>query len=87
MEQQITGLKTDMGYLIQFPDNTYAEKITGTMFLNNTLQPDLNFKQPLVLTDTNVLIPEEKFSEGKWEVIMEWASDGVTHTYKQIVIF
>lgn len=60
MEHQITGLETEMGYLIQFPDEMLAEKITGTLYLENVRDKPLSFEQPLVLSGNNLLIPKER---------------------------
>ena len=85
MEDQITGLETELGYLIQFPDNAITEKITGTLYFENKQNKDLNYEQPLVLSGSNVLIPKERLENGPWLMTMNWAYDGKPYTTTRII--
>ena len=76
MEKQITGIKNDMGYLLQFPEGFAPEKITGTVFLYRPSNKQLDFELPLNLTDPNLLIPDERLLEGRWNITMDWEYEG-----------
>ncbi|WP_194851139.1 FixH family protein [Nonlabens antarcticus] len=87
MEKQITGLKTDMGYLLQFPEGFDPEKITGNVFLYRPSNKQLDFELPLQLTDPNLLIPDNRLLEGRWNITIDWEYEGKSFRFKKQIIY
>jgi len=87
MEKQITGLKTDMGYLLQFPEGYLPEKISGTVFLYRPSNKQLDFELPLELTDPNLLIPDNRLLDGRWNITIDWQYEGKKFRFKKKITY
>ena len=87
MEKQITGLKTDMGYLLQFPEGFNPEKITGKVFLYRPSNKQLDFQLPLKLTDPNLLIPDNRLLDGRWNITVDWEYDGKQYRFEKQITY
>ncbi len=87
MEKQITGLKNDMGYLLQFPEGYNPEKITGRIFMYRPSNKQLDFDLPLNMTDLNFLIPDQRLLEGRWNITIDWEYDGKSYRFKKQITY
>ncbi len=87
MKQKITGLKTDLGYLLQFPESYAPEKITGKVFLYRPSNKQLDFELPLELTDPNLLIPDNRLLDGRWNITIDWEYEGKKYRYKKEITY
>lgn len=87
MEKQITGIKNDMGYLLQFPEGFTPEKITGTVFLYRPSNKQLDFEFPLELKDPNLLIPDTSLLDGRWNITIDWEYEGMKYRFKKQITY
>lgn len=87
MKQKITGLKTDLGYLLQFPDGYDPQKITGKVSLYRPSDKRLDFDYPLEMTDPNVLIPIDQLVEGRWNITMDWQYEGKKYKFQKEITY
>ena len=87
MEKKITGIKNDMGYLLQFPEGFKPEKITGKVFLYRPSNKQLDFEIPLELTDPNLLIPDNRLLDGRWNITMDWEYEGKKYRFKKQITY
>jgi nitrogen fixation protein FixH len=76
MKNKITGIKNDMGYLLQFPRDYDPAKIKGKVFLYRPSNKQLDFELPLELTDPNLLIPDNRLVDGRWNITINWEYEG-----------
>jgi len=87
MKKQITGIKNDMGYLLQFPEAYNPKKITGKVFLYRPSNKQLDFELPLELTDPNLLIPDKRLLEGRWNITIDWEYEGKKFRFKKQITY
>ena len=87
MEKQITGIKTDMGYLLQFPEAFNPEKIKGNVFLYRPSNKQLDFQLPLKLTDPNLLIPDNRLLDGRWNITVDWEYEGKQYRLEKQITY
>ena len=58
--------------MLQFPEEIKNEKIKGTVFLYRPSNEHLDFDFPLVLSGSNLLIPDERLLDGRWNITVDW---------------
>lgn len=87
MKKQITGLKTELGYLLQFPEGFDPQKISGKAALYRPSDKRLDFEYPLEMTDLNVLIPGRRLVEGRWNITVDWEYDGKKYRFKKEITY
>lgn len=87
MTKQITGIKNGMGYLIQFPEGFEPSKIKGKVFLYRPSNKQLDFEIPLKLTDSNLLIPDNRLLTGRWNITIDWVYEEKNYRYKKQITY
>ena len=87
MEKQITGIKNDMGYLLQFPEGFEPQKIKGKVFLYRPSNKQLDFELPLELTDPNLLIPDNRLLDGRWNITIDWEYEEKKYRFKKEITY
>ncbi len=83
LKEKIVFETTDNGLKLIFPKTFEASKIKGNVFLYRPSNQKLDFNVPLVLEDSNVLIPGEKLIGGRWNIIIDWEYEGKPFMYKK----
>lgn len=83
----ITGEKTDQGWMLTFPGNLDYSKITGTVFLYRPSNKKLDFQEPLKLSSNRLLIPDERLVAGRWNTIVQWSYEGKDYLYKKEIVY
>lgn len=83
----ITGEKTDQGWMLTFPGNLDYSKITGTVFLYRPSNKKLDFQEPLKLSSNRLLIPDERLVAGRWNTIVQWRYEGKDYLYKKEIVY
>ena len=83
----IFGKKTNDGWLLQFPTELVSEKIIGTVFLYRPSNKQLDFDIPIELSGSNLLIPDERLLEGRWNITISWEYKGETYLYKKQIVY
>lgn len=79
----ITWKKTDEGIVITFPENLKKENIKGTVFLYRPSNKRLDFETPISLSDHNLLIPDKRLLDGRWNIKIDWTYDNKAYLYKK----
>ena len=87
MQKQITGIKNDMGYLLQFPEEFEPQKIKGKVFLYRPSDKQLDFELPLELTHPNLLIPDNSLLDGRWNITIDWEYEGKNYRFKKQITY
>lgn len=83
----ITGEKTDQGWMLTFPGNLDYSKITGTVFLYRPSNKKLDFQEPLKLSSNRLLIPDARLVAGRWNTIVQWCYEGKDYLYKKEIVY
>ncbi|MCH9660914.1 MAG: FixH family protein [Bacteroidetes bacterium] len=87
LSNAIVGAKTKDGWLIQFPDDIIPEEVVGTLFLYRPSNKQLDFDVPIELSGSNLLIPDERLLDGRWNITMEWEYEGKKYLYKKQIVY
>ena len=87
LKTNITWKRTDTGLLISFPDNLDAEKITGKVFLYRPSNKQLDFESTISLSNHNLLIPDKRLLDGRWNIKVDWQYRGKSFLYKEAIVY
>ncbi len=79
---KVTSKRTSEGYLLIFPENLDENKIKGNVFLYRPSNKQLDFDLPLVLSESNLLIPDKRLLEGRWNITVKWEYEGKPYIYR-----
>lgn len=73
--------------MLTFPRNIDYSKIEGTVFLYRPSNKKLDFKLPLKLSSSNLLIPDQRLLAGRWNTIVQWSYKGEDYLYKNEIVY
>lgn len=83
----ITSEKTSDGWLLHFPKDLKTSEIDGTVNLYRTSNKKLDFQLPLVLEDSQILVPADQLLEGRWNITVDWKYKGKPYLYKESITY
>lgn len=78
----IQSERTEDGLLYTFPENLDVDKIKGNVFLYRPSNKQLDFDLPIVLSGSNLLIPDNRLLEGRWNITIKWEYEEKQYLYK-----
>lgn len=84
---QFEGKKTKEGWLLTFPKEIEASSVKGKVFLYRPSNQKLDFDLPLVLSGSNLLIPDNKLIGGRWNITIEFEQNGTKYLYKKAITY
>lgn len=83
LDEKIDFEILDNGLKLKFPTTFEASKIKGNVFLYRPSNEKLDFNLPLVLENSNVIIPGDNLIDGRWNIIIDWQYDGKPYMFKK----
>ena len=87
MTKQITGTKTEKGYLLEFPEAYDPKKITGNVFLYRPSNKQLDFELPLQLSNPTLLIPDNRLLDGRWNITIVWEYEDDEYRFEKKISY
>ena len=87
LSEPITGKKTTEGWLIRFPKEINNTNTQGTVFLYRPSNQKLDFDFPLLLNTSDLLIPDNRLLDGRWNITIEWETNGKHFLYKKSISY
>jgi len=84
---EIKGQKTPEGWLLEFPEEIDAKQLKGTVFLYRPSNKQLDFDFPMVLSGSNLLIPDKRLLDGRWNITIEMEYQGEKYLYKKSIVY
>ncbi|WP_418602733.1 FixH family protein [Hwangdonia sp.] len=87
LETNIKWKKTDKGIVLTFPETLKAEKITGKVFLYRPSNKQFDFETAISLSNHNLLIPDKRLLDGRWNIIVDWQYSGKSYLYKKEIVY
>ncbi|WP_372792102.1 FixH family protein [Lutibacter sp.] len=88
LKQNITLKKIDLGLLISFPSEFEASKIKGIIAFQRLSNDKIDFELPIDLETNDLLIPDEKLVDGRWNVKIEWTvNNNNTYLFKEKIMY
>lgn len=85
LKTNINWKKTENGILVEFPKELDVKKIKGTVFLYRPSNKKLDFEIPISLSNHNLLIPDNKLLDGRWNISIDWAYNKESYLYKEAI--
>ncbi len=87
LKNNLTVTKSKEGLTINFPKDFDYNKIKGKMFLYRPSNKQLDFEIPLSLSDTYLLVPENRLLGGRWNITISWQYKGKNYLFKEELIY
>jgi hypothetical protein len=85
--ENISLNKTENGLLIAFPENLLTNDISGKVFLYRPSNKQSDFEMPISLSDHNLLIPDKRLLDGRWNIKVYWQYKGKSYLYKKEIVY
>ncbi|MEM9142072.1 MAG: FixH family protein [Bacteroidota bacterium] len=87
LREPIQLQKTKEGLLIQFPRSMNTQNIKGTVSLYRPSNKHLDFDLPIRLSNTHLLIPDNRLLDGRWDIKLFWEYGGKPYLYKESITY
>ena len=87
LSKPITGKAVANGWLLEFPEEMNDPNIKGTVFLYRPSNKHLDFELPLKISESNLLIPENRLLDGRWNIIVSWKQGEDDFLYEQKIMY
>ncbi len=83
LKTNITWQKTQDGILITFPKDLDIKDIKGKVFLYRPSNKQLDFETPISLSNHNLLIPDNRLLDGRWNINIDWTYNNKSYLFKE----
>ncbi|MDO6597073.1 FixH family protein [Oceanihabitans sp. 2_MG-2023] len=87
LTSNITWKKTEEGIQIIFPEDLSINSISGKVFLYRPSNKQFDFETPISLSNHNLLIPDKRLLDGRWNIIVDWQYNGKNYLYKKEIVY
>ena len=85
--ENLTWKKTKDGIIIIFPESLEINSITGKVFLYRPSNKQFDFETDISLSNHNLLIPDKRLLDGRWNIKVDWQYNGKSYLYKKEIIY
>lgn len=85
LTENVSYKKTSEGLIIQFPESINSKKITGKVFLYRPSNKQLDFETAISLSRSNLLIPDKRLVDGRWNIKVDWQYNGNSYLFKESI--
>lgn len=75
------------GLVITFPAELDPSDITGNVFLYRPSNKQLDSEIPLSLSSNQLLVPDKRLIDGRWNIIIDWEYRGEKFYFKEDIIY
>ncbi|WP_179334434.1 FixH family protein [Winogradskyella costae] len=79
--------KTNEGILISFPEDLNIQSIEGKVFLYRPSNKQLDFETPISLSNHNLLIPDKRLLDGRWNIKIDWKYNTKSYLFKKEITY
>ena len=87
LTENISWKKTEEGLLIIFPESLDFNNITGNVFLYRPSNKQFDFETSISLSNHNLLIPDKRLLDGRWNIKVDWKYKEVPYLYIKEIIY
>ena len=85
LQQKPSIIYNAEGVKVVFPSNFESDKIKGNILLYRPSNKKFDFNTQIALTNSGMLIPNNKLVKGRWDVNMEWQYNGTKYLTKEVI--
>ncbi|WP_282068169.1 FixH family protein [Olleya namhaensis] len=83
LASKVTWKKTAEGIVISFPTDLEDKNITGKIFLYRPSNKQLDFETTILLSNHNLLIPDKRLLDGRWNIKIDWSYKDTNYMLKE----
>ncbi|MCW9038171.1 FixH family protein [Altibacter sp.] len=83
----ILGRKVAEGWQLTFPEEIDVTKLQGKVFLYRPSNKQLDFDLPIEVSGYNLLIPDERLLDGRWNITMALRYNDKDYLYKAEITY
>tara|TARA_R110000868_G_scaffold9349_2_gene46766 strand:- start:2427 stop:2873 length:447 start_codon:yes stop_codon:yes gene_type:complete len=83
----ITAEKTSEGLLLKFPEDLDLKKISGRVSLYRPSNKQLDFDFPISLSNSFLLIPDNRLLDGRWDIKVFWEYNMEEFLFKKSITY
>ncbi|GAB5564504.1 MAG: FixH family protein [Winogradskyella sp.] len=83
----ITWKKTNEGIVFTFPKELNIENIKGIVFLYRPSNKHLDIETPISLSNHNLLIPDNRLLDGRWNIKIDWEHNNQSYLFKEAITY
>ena len=87
LAENIHWKKTEDGIFLVFPESLDINSITGKVFLYRPSNKQFDFETDISLSNHNLLIPDKRLLDGRWNIKVDWQYNGKSYLYKKEIIY
>ncbi|WP_298496863.1 FixH family protein [uncultured Algibacter sp.] len=85
LSTNISYEKTTNGLIIKFPKGLDYKNIKGKLFLYRPSNKQLDFETAISLSNLNLLIPDKRLVDGRWNIKIDWQYNGKNYLFKESI--
>ena len=85
--EQIQIKKEPNGLMVIFPESYDNTEVSGIVSLYRPSNKRLDFNLPINLSESHLLIPNDKLLEGRWDIKVTWNHLGKEFLHKESITF
>ena len=87
LNEKVTIQRNEKGLLIKLPTKFENEKVEGKVFLYRPSSKQLDFEIPISISDTYLLVPEQRLVDGRWNIKILWKHKNTNYLYKEEFVY
>ena len=87
LSKNVTWKKTNTGIVVTFPEVLNEKNITGKVFLYRPSNKQFDFETPISLSSHNLLIPDNRLLDGRWNIKIDWQYNGTYYLFKKELVY
>ena len=79
--------KSAQGLLIEIPEELRHQELEGTLSLYRPSNKHLDFDLEISLSNSHLLIPDERLLGGRWDIKIRWSDQARNYLVKKNIIY
>ncbi|MGC1632048.1 MAG: FixH family protein [Gelidibacter sp.] len=87
LKENITWQQAQEGLILTFPTDMNPSEISGKVFLYRPSNKQLDFESSISLSEHNLLIPDKRLLDGRWNIKVDWQYKGNSYVYKKEIVY
>ena len=84
---KLETIRTEEGILVEFPEKFEIENISGKVSLYRPSNRHLDFDLPISLSNTHLLIPDNRLLDGRWDITVDWKYKDKAFLHKEKLVY
>ena len=87
LKEKIQILKIEEGLKVVFPSEFTPKDIKGKVFLYRPSNKQLDFEMPISLSNTYLLVPENRLLGGRWNIVIDFTYQNKDYLFKEELVY